>query len=289
MPEDVDRDAKVFIMDALTNNYLTLGYSPCPNDTFIFYGLVHQKIDSGNLKFKEMLFDVETLNQKALRAELDITKVSFHAYGHLRDKYALLSSGGAMGRGCGPIVVAREKMTMDDLKGRKIAIPGRLTTAYLLLQLYDSALSDNIVVMTFNRIMDAVKSGEADAGLLIHESRFTYKDYGLFEITDLGKWWEEKTGLPIPLGCVLAKKSLGIELIRNIDILIKLSVEYALTHRGETKEYIKAHSRELADDVIEQHINLYVNNYSIDLGSDGMLAVEELFKRAEDKRIVPGD
>lgn len=267
---------------------LTLGYSPCPNDTFIFYALVHGKIDTGSLKFKEILLDVETLNQKALSAELDITKVSFHAFGHLRDKYALLRSGGAMGRGCGPLVVARTETGMDALKGKRIAIPGKLTTALLLLQLYNPAVSVNIVVMPFDKILAAVKDGIVDAGLIIHESRFTYSDYGLFEVIDLGNWWEEETGFPIPLGCIIARKNLGMDLIQNIDILIRRSVEYAFGHREETKDYIKAHSQELADSVIEQHINLYVNEYSMDFGDNGLKAIEEFFRRAEDKGIISG-
>ncbi len=268
-------------------NPLSLGYSPCPNDTFIFYGLVHRKFDTGGLRFKEILLDVETLNRKAFQSELDITKVSFHAYGHLKGPYHLLRAGGALGKGCGPLVVARGKMTMEDLKGKKIAIPGRLTTAYLLLLLYDPAFSANAVVMPFDRIMKAVKNGTADAGVIIHESRFTYPDYGLFRVMDLGEWWEGETGLPIPLGCILAKRSLGIEVIHSIDILVRKSVEYAFSHREETKDYIKAHSRELGDEVIEQHINLYVNDYSIDLGSEGLRAVEELLKRAGEQGLIP--
>lgn len=272
----------------MPSRILTLGHSPCPNDTFIFYALVHRKIESGDLRFKEILLDVETLNQKALNSELDITKVSFHAYGNLRDRYVLLHSGGAMGRGCGPLVVARHKARMDDLKGKKIAIPGRLTTAYLLLQLYEPLLAGGVVVMSFDRIMDAVKDGTVDAGLIIHESRFTYRDYGLFEVMDLGQWWEKETGLPIPLGCIIGKKNLGMDLIHTIDNLVKESVEYAFARREETKGYIKAHSQELEDKVIEQHINLYVNNYSLDLGDEGLRAVEELLKRAEEQGIIPG-
>lgn len=266
----------------------TLGYSPCPNDTFIFYALVHGRIDTGALRFKEILLDVETLNQKALNSELDITKVSFHAYGFLRDKYLLLRSGGAMGRGCGPLVVAKSRITMDNLRGKKVAIPGKLTTAYLLLQLYEPGLAENVMVMSFDRIMDAVKDGTVDAGLIIHESRFTYRDYGLFEVMDMGEWWEDETGLPIPLGCIIARKGLGTGVIRTLDLLIRESVEYAFSHREETKDYIKAHSQELGDHVIEQHIDLYVNRYSLDFGDDGLLAVEELLNRAEDKGIIPG-
>lgn len=268
---------------------LTLGYSPCPNDTFIFYALVHREIDTGGLRFREILLDVETLNQKALHAELDITKVSFHAYAHLRDRYVLLRSGGALGRGCGPLVVAKGNMKMEELTGKRIAIPGKLTTAYLLLQLYEPLLAKNAVVMSFDRILDAVTAGTVDAGLIIHESRFTYPGYGLSGILDLGQWWEEETGLPLPLGCIIAEKSLGSSLINTIETLVRRSVEYALAHRDKTKEYIKAHAQELADSVIEQHINLYVNNYSLDLGDEGLRAVNELLKRADHQGILQGD
>lgn len=266
---------------------LTLGYSPCPNDTFIFYALVHGKVDTGELRFKEVLLDVETLNRKALNKELDITKVSYHAYGYLKDHYSLLRSGGAMGRGCGPLVVARREMGMADLRGKRIAIPGRLTTAYLLLQLYDPLLATNVVVMPFDRIMGAVRDGTADAGLIIHESRFTYPDYGLFEVRDLGEWWEGETGLPIPLGCIIAKRDLGQGVIDVIDISVRKSVEYALSCSEETRSYIRRHSQEMADDVIEQHVGLYVNKYTIDPGDEGLRAVEELLTRAEEKGIIP--
>jgi 1,4-dihydroxy-6-naphthoate synthase len=267
---------------------LTLGYSPCPNDTFIFYALVHGKIDSGGLSFKEILLDVETLNRKALNRELDITKVSYHAYGYLKDHYSLLRSGGAMGRGCGPLVVARREIGMADLRGKRIAIPGRLTTAHLLLQLYDPALATNVVVMPFDRIMAAVRDGTAEAGLIIHESRFTYPDYGLFEVRDLGEWWEGETGLPIPLGCIIAGRDLGQGMIDGIDSSVRKSVEYALSHGEETKSYIKEHSQEMGDDVIERHVGLYVNKYTIDAGEEGLRAAEELLKRAEAKGIIPG-
>lgn len=266
---------------------LSLGYSPCPNDTFIFYALVHGQIDTGGLGFEEILLDVETLNRKALGSELDVTKVSFHAFGFLRDSYRLLRSGGAIGRGCGPLVVAREKVGMDALTGRRIAIPGRLTTAYLLLRLYDLSFAENVVEMPFGRIMDAVKDGTVDAGLIIHESRFTYPGYGLFEIADLGRWWEEETGLPVPLGCIVARKALGPGMISGIDKLVRNSVEYAFANRERTKAYIKAHSQEMRDEVIEKHINLYVNDSSLDLGDEGMAAVDELLRRAEEKEIIP--
>jgi len=268
---------------------LSLGYSPCPNDTFIFYALVHKKIDADDFNFKKILLDVETLNQKASRSELDITKVSYNAFGNLRDEYCLLRSGGALGKNCGPLVVAKEQYEMKGLKGKKIAIPGELTTAYLLLQLCSSVFSlqpSVLIEMPFNEIMEAVKSGEVDAGLIIHESRFTYPSYGLKKIIDLGEWWEEETSLPIPLGCIIAKRSMGKDLIKKVDAMIKDSVLYAMSHRDEPVEYIKVHSQELDDSVINQHINLYVNDYSIDIGEDGVKAVEKLFEMAEEKGII---
>ncbi|MEW6107939.1 MAG: 1,4-dihydroxy-6-naphthoate synthase [Nitrospirota bacterium] len=265
---------------------LSLGYSPCPNDTFIFYALVNKKIDTLGLIFREILDDVETLNHMAVNSGLDVTKASFHAFGHLREQYCLLRSGGAIGKGCGPLVVSREDIDITDLAGKKIAIPGELTTAFLLLQIFNPSLKQNVIVMPFNNIMESVKTGDVDAGLIIHESRFTYKKYGLKQLIDLGRWWEEETGLPIPLGGILAKRSLGWNLIKKIDRLLKKSIEYAFSNRPETKSYIKKYSQEIEDEVIEQHINLYVNDYSIDIGDDGIQAVKELLERAEGEGII---
>lgn len=265
---------------------LSLGYSPCPNDTFIFYALVHGKINTGDLNFKEILLDVEALNQMALKGKLDITKVSYNAFGNLRDEYCLLRSGGALGKGCGPLVVARESCSMEDLKGKNIAIPGELTTAYLLLQLYEPDFKSNVKVMPFHEIMGAVKEGKADAGLIIHEGRFTYSSYGLKKIIDLGEWWEKETGLPIPLGCIIAKRSLGRELIEKLERLIRESVLYAISRRDEPVRYIKKHSQELDDSVIAEHINLYVNDSSLDIGDDGIRAVRKLLDMAEERGII---
>ncbi|MFZ3123411.1 MAG: 1,4-dihydroxy-6-naphthoate synthase [Thermodesulfovibrionales bacterium] len=265
---------------------LSLGYSPCPNDTFIFYALVHGKIDAGGLSFKEILLDVETLNQMALKGKLDITKVSYNAFGNLRDEYCLLRSGGALGRGCGPLVVASKECEMKDLKGKTIAIPGELTTAYLLLQLYDPAFKSNVKAMPFHEIMEAVKKGEVEAGLIIHEGRFTYPSYGLKKIIDLGEWWERETGLPIPLGCIITKRSLGIDVISKVERLIMGSVLYAMSRRDEPVKYIKEHSQELDDSVIDEHINLYVNDYSIDIGDEGIMTVRKLLDMAEERGII---
>ncbi|MEW6002133.1 MAG: 1,4-dihydroxy-6-naphthoate synthase [Nitrospirota bacterium] len=268
---------------------ISLGYSPCPNDTFIFYALSHGKIDTGDLNFKERLLDVETLNQKAKLTELDITKVSYHAIGHLREKYCLLRSGSAMGRGCGPLIVAKEELASEDLQRKKIAIPGRLTTAYLLLQLYFSSFPLHpafLIEMSFDKIINSVKNRDVDAGLIIHEGRFTYAFHGLKKIADLGEWWEKETGLPIPLGGIIAKRGLGEEIIGKIDYIIRSSVEYALKNRHEPRAYVKEHSQEIGDDVIEQHINLYVNDYSLDIGEEGISAVKEVFRRAEKAGII---
>jgi len=266
---------------------ITLGYSPCPNDTFIFYALVHGRIDTGGLTFREVLDDVETLNQMARQSRLDVTKVSFHAFAHLRDAYCLLRSGGALGRGCGPLVVARDAYDMKDLRGRTIAIPGELTTAFLLLQVFDPALREHVRIMPFRRIIDAVKRGETDAGLIIHESRFTYQREGLRQVVDLGAWWEQETRLPIPLGCIIAQRSLGSTLVEQTESLIRGSVSYGFSNRQETKEYIRSHSQELEESVIDRHIQLYVNDYSLDIGDDGVHAVQELLRRATEQGIVP--
>lgn len=265
---------------------LSLGYSPCPNDTFIFYALVHGKIDTADFFYKEILEDVETLNQMARRSELDITKASFHAFGLLRDTYCMLRSGGALGKGCGPLVVARSACSMQDLRGKTIAIPGGMTTAYLLLQIFDPSLRQNVKIMPFHRIIGSVKNREADAGLIIHESRFTYQQEGLEQIMDLGDWWEQETGFPIPLGCIIARRDLGREVVQKTEALIRKSLEYAFARSDETKTYIRRHAQELDDRVIDQHIGLYVNQYSLDIGDEGLHAVEELFRRAAEQGII---
>lgn len=265
----------------------TLGYSPCPNDTFLFYALANKKIDTDGLNFKEVLLDIETLNQMALRSELDITKTSYHAFGYLLEDYCLLRSGGAIGKNCGPLIVSKKDFDIHALQNRKIAIPGRLTTANLLLQLfiYENYIPDSpsnqFIEIPFNKIMDAVVKGEADAGLVIHEGRFTYHSYGLKKIIDLGEWWEKNTTLPLPLGCIIAKRSLGKEIIKRIETIIRKSIEYSLKNKNEAMPYIKKYSQELEDEVIGQHINLYVNEYSLDIKEEGLLAVRELFRKAE--------
>jgi len=265
---------------------LSLGYSPCPNDTFIFYALVHKKIPVEEFSFAERLEDVETLNRLASHNELDITKISFHAFAHLRDNYALLRSGGALGKGCGPLVVTRQGFTAIDLRRQRIAIPGNLTTAFLLLRLYDPGIQ-NVVVMPFHQIMESVQQGVTDAGLIIHESRFTYQNFGLQKILDLGDWWEQSTGYPIPLGGIIMRRRLYKELAYLMEEKIRQSIRYAQMHPEEPQTYIRKHAVEMEESVTRQHIDLYVNEYSLDIGTAGEQAIRFLFTEAENKGLVP--
>ena len=265
---------------------LSLGFSPCPNDTFIFYALVHGKIPTGGLAFREVLEDVESLNRLVLQGCLEVSKISFHLLGHIRDNYALLRSGGALGRGCGPLVVARHPFDPSELRGKRIAIPGRYTTASLLLRLFDPAL-DTLVIMPFHEIMGGVARGEVDAGVIIHESRFTYGEQGLHSILDLGKWWEEETGQPIPLGGIVARRDLGTGTLLVIEHALRESVLYAQTYPDAAREYIRAHSQEMSDEVCDAHITLYVNRHSVELGDDGEAAVMTLLERGEAAGIIP--
>ena len=264
---------------------LTLGYSPCPNDTFIFYGLVHGKLADAPV-CEEVLEDIETLNSLALKGVLDMSKISFHALAHLREQYCLLHSGGALGRGCGPLVVSKGTVAPDQLKNKKIAIPGQLTTAALLLRLFDTEIAQ-LVVMPFDKIMGATASGEVDAGVIIHESRFTYPEYGLEKVIDLGEWWEQSTGHPIPLGGILARRSLGAEQIGRIDRALKESVEYAYAHPDEVRGYIRQHAQEMDEAVMQAHIDLYVNQFSLDYGQEGEAAIFDLIERAERAGVAP--
>lgn len=266
---------------------LSLGYSPCPNDTFIFYGMIHKMVDCFGLQFGEpVLDDVESLNLWALEGRLDITKLSCHALGHVLDEYCVLSAGSALGRGCGPLLVTSGNTDGSRIRSGKIAIPGKYTTAALLLQMFLPGCGE-LVEMRFDRIMDAVRKGEVDAGVIIHESRFTYGEYGLVCLQDLGQWWEDQTGLPIPLGTIVARRSLGAETIDRIDRALAASVRYAFDHPGACMEYIQAHSQEMEETVVQQHIGLYVNDFSIDLGKEGFAAMEEFLARGRQAGALP--
>lgn len=268
------------------NKELSLGFSPCPNDTFMFYPLVHKLIESHGLSYRERLEDVETLNLLALDGVLDISKVSYHALGHIRESYALLRSGSALGRGCGPLLIANEKLDTQKLVSKTVAVPGKYTTALLLLRLFNPSLT-NFIVLPFDRIMDAVKDGRADAGLVIHESRFTYEKRGFRKLLDLGEWWEQETGLPIPLGGIVAKRSLGKDVIKIIEQALQKGVKYAKANPNEAANYIREHSQEIREDICAAHIKLYVNDFSTELGEEGKFAIDCLIKRAEDAGIIP--
>lgn len=264
---------------------VSLGFSSCPNDTFIFYALMHAKVPTHGMTFDPVIDDVEVLNTMAMKSALDVTKVSYHAFGLVRYEYCLLRSGGALGRGCGPLIVSRGERDIRSLTGKTIAVPGKYTTAFLLLLLLNPELGDHVVMMPFDRIMEAVRDGEVDAGVIIHESRFTYPLYGLTAVLDLGQWWEKETSLPLPLGAVVARRRMGADRIRDLESVIRESIHYSRRNREEALPYIRDHAQEIADDVIEKHINLYVNDFSIDVGGEGVKAIQTLFRMAEEKNV----
>jgi 1,4-dihydroxy-6-naphthoate synthase len=264
---------------------LSLGYSPCPNDTFIFTAWMEGMLEGGP-RVQVQLEDIATLNQLALAGGLDIIKVSFHAFGHIRDNYCLLHSGGALGRGCGPLVVAGEAWSQDELKDKRIAIPGKLTTAALLLHLFQPELN-NICVMPFDQIMPATRDGIVDAGLIIHESRFTYRDYGLHQIVDLGEWWEAETGHAIPLGGIVMRRDLGKRAIEQADAALASSVEYAHAHPEDVWPTVRRYAQEMEDEVMRQHIELYVNSFTYDYGAEGEAAIRYLMDTAQQLGIIP--
>jgi 1,4-dihydroxy-6-naphthoate synthase len=266
---------------------LELAYSPCPNDTFIFTPWVEGYVPDAP-PVVERFEDIDTLNQLALSGEPDIVKVSFHALGHLRDRYCLLRSGGALGRGCGPLVVARTSFPGQELAGKTLAIPGQLTTAALLVRLFAPTLADaNLTVMRFDQIMPAVCSGAVDAGVIIHESRFTYQRHGLTQIIDLGDWWERETGHAIPLGGILMRRDLGRELIRRTETTLARSVDFAFEHTDIVWPTVRRHAQEMEDEVMRQHIALYVNDFTRDYGVEGRAAIAHLLETAERLGIVP--
>lgn len=265
---------------------LTLGFSPCPNDTYIFDAMVHHKVDTEGLEFEYFMADVEKLNSEAFAEKPDVTKLSFHAFLHLAGRYLLLDSGAALGFGAGPLVISKNLNNFHELKGKTIAIPGIYTTANLLFSL---AMKENAQKkeMLFSEIENAILSGGVDAGVIIHESRFTYQLKGLHKLMDLGEYWEQLTGSPVPLGGIVAHSRLDSEIIAKVNRCIQRSVEYANLHKGELSEFIRCHAREMDDSVMQQHIDLYVNEFSVSLGSQGRLAVNQMFEYAVNAGIIP--
>lgn len=273
------------------NPKLSLGFSPCPNDCFIFDALIHNKIDTEGLEFEVVMDDVETLNQKAFQSKLDITKLSCHAYAYLTAQYQLLNAGSALGNNCGPLLITNTnpEIILSELQTPdsklKIAIPGKYTTANFLLSLAFPQ-AKNKVEMIFSDIEDAVKEGRADAGLIIHENRFTYEQKGLKKIIDLGEYWETLTHKPIPLGGIVIKRNLPDVLKNRVNRMIRKSVEYAFANPESSLGFVKKHAQAMSEEVIYKHINLYVNNYSVDLGQSGREAVQLLFDKAQQTGVI---
>jgi 1,4-dihydroxy-6-naphthoate synthase len=258
---------------------LTLGFSPCPNDTFIFDALANNKIDTGGLEFDIILDDVEKLNQLALKNTLDISKISYGVLPLLLDNYLVLNSGSALGNGVGPILISNKKISNEEIKKYTIAIPGEHTTAHMLFSLaYPDA--KNKIFLRYDEIENFVLSSKDNnaGGVIIHENRFTYQQKGLIKIIDLGEFWEQRTGYPIPLGGIVAKRNIHHPLLKQIDSLIKQSIEYSFSNYPAISDYVRDHSQELEDEVMRKHIDLYVNNYSIDLGGEGRKVIHQLLK-----------
>lgn len=266
---------------------LTLAYSPCPNDTYIFAALTNGLLD-GAPRVRVQLEDVENLNNSALKSTHELTKVSYGAIPMLMDQYRILRAGGALGRGCGPLLVARPggKTSLTDFKSSIVAIPGEMTTAFMLMRLAMGGRPQTIA-MRFDMIVEAVKSGAVDAGLIIHESRFTYQDDGLVQVADLGEWWEGETGMPIPLGAILARRDIEPDEAAGIDEAIRNSLTFARENEAEVMKHVREHATEMSEEVMRKHIDTYVNEYTEDVGDRGIAAVNELFRRAHEAHIVP--
>jgi len=266
---------------------IRVGHSPDSDDAFMFYALTHDRLDTGGLRFVHQLEDIETLNRRALSGELEVSAVSIHAFAYLADRYALLASGASMGDRYGPTLVTREPMTLEDLKGRTIAIPGKLTSAYLTLQLC-MGKDVPVTLLPFDQILPAVAAGDVPAGLLIHEGQLFYGDKGLHKVLDLGQWWYEQTSLPLPLGGNVVRKDLGEALVLKIAGLLKQSIHYALEHRQEALAYALAYARDLDPKLADRFVGMYVNHWTVDYGPRGREAVRQLLGRAAEAGLVPG-
>lgn len=270
----------------MTKRVLTVGHSPDPDDAFMFYALAHDKIETGDLAFRHELQDIETLNRRCLKAELEISAVSLHAFAHLTDTYALLSSGCSMGDRYGPMVVAKKPFKVDELRALKIAVPGTMTTAFLSLSLL-LGKGFSYEVIPFDQILDAVANGRVDAGLIIHEGQLTFQNQGLHLVVDLGVWWNDKTGLPLPLGGNVVRKDLGPAMIQNVSRLIRESIHYGLQHRKEALEYALKYGRDLDHALADKFVGMYVNDWTVDYGDRGRQAVKLLLAEGHRAGIIP--
>lgn len=261
---------------------IVCAHSPDPDDAFMFYALANKILDTGDYEFVDKLSDIETLNQEALKGTYEVTAISIHAYPFVAEKYALLTHGASMGFRYGPIVVTREPV--ESIKGKMIAVPGKLTSAYLELKLYEPDFEE--VIMDFDKILEAVKDGKVDAGLIIHEGQLTYKDMGLHKFLDLGEWWYQETGLPIPLGGNAIRKDLGKEDMKKVSSLVKQSIVYAMEHEDKALEYSIKYGRDLNQDQNRKFVRMYVNDYTVDYGDDGRKAIKTLLEKAYEKGLI---
>lgn len=264
---------------------LTLGHSPDPDDAFMFYGLATEKVDTRGWKFEHILQDIQTLNERAQREELDITAVSIHAFAYIADKYALLSSGASMGDGYGPMVVAREQFPIDVIKTKRVAIPGKMTSAYLALRLAVGEFEFDVV--PFDEILETVAAGKHECGLIIHEGQLTYAQQGLTKILDLGEWWKNRTGTPLPLGGNVVRRALGDEAIRELSQVLQESIRYGLEHRAEAVRHSLQWARGMGHELADEFVGMYVNDYTLDYGEKGRRGVELFLTEAADKALIP--
>jgi 1,4-dihydroxy-6-naphthoate synthase len=264
---------------------ITIAHSPDSDDAFMFYGLATNKIDTGNIKFDHILKDIQTLNEEAFKGTYDVTAISFHAYFHVTDKYVLLPHGASIGRGYGPVLVSLEPRKPEEISKLKIAVPGELTTAFLALKIYNQDF--DYIVVPFDQIIDAVKKGEADAGLLIHEGQLFYKDLGLDKVLDLGEWWYEKTGgLPLPMGGNAVRRDLGIDLMREISKYLKKSIQYSMENREDALAYAMQFAREMSPELADRFVAMWVNDLTLDYGEVGRESVKRLLREAQEKGII---
>jgi len=271
----------------MSSKHLTLGHSPDPDDAFMFYALAREKIDTHGWRFEHVLQDIQTLNDRAMAGELDITAISIHAYPYVADKYALTDCGSSMGDGYGPMVVTRTPIQVEDLRGKTIAIPGERTTAFLTLNLLLGRGEFRHTVVMFDQILPYVADGKADAGLIIHEGQLTYHDHELHKVVDLGEWWKRTTGLPLPLGGNCIRRALGQKTMSEVTAILKRSIEYSLAHREEAVEYALEYARDMGRDLADRFVGMYVNEWTLAYGETGRRAVRELLSRGHQAGLVP--
>jgi 1,4-dihydroxy-6-naphthoate synthase len=271
----------------MTQQLIRVGHSPDPDDAFMFHALANDKIPTGNLKFVHEMQDIETLNRRALKGELEVTAVSIHAYSFLLEKYALLPTGCSMGDKYGPMIVARSPLKVDDLPKIRIAVPGTLTTAFLTLKLLLNGAEFEYDVIPFDEIIPAVASGRYEAGLIIHEGQLTFQNQGLHLVVDLGVWWQEKTGLPLPLGGNVVRKDLGMPIMKEISRLIRASIQYALDHRREALDYALTYARDMDVTLADKFVGMYVNDWTLDYGDRGRAAIRKLLSEGHRIGVIP--